>query len=300
MSSPLTIWQKMMQIDRRVIYLVVALVMIIPIIFPFDLPLKISDRTTRKLFDSIDKFPDQRGVFLISADLSPQDQPELYPMMVSWIRHCFHREIKVLVMCLYPTSMGLAEQALNQVATEFNNRAARGKGRRIVYGEDYVFLGYKPPPIVPILGLGENIFGVFPKDFYGKELTSLPMMKNIKSYRDMDMIGSIAANSLPITYIAYAQARYGIAVTGGVTAVSVADFYPYLDSGQLTGMLEGMKGAAEYEKLIVDQFPEDDGRRLATEGMSAQSTTHIAIILMIIVGNVCFFMQRRYERRRML
>ncbi|MBN1356612.1 hypothetical protein JXA40_10165 [bacterium] len=296
-----TIWEKMMQVDRRVIYLIVAIVMIVPIIFPFDLPIKISKRTTLKLFNAIEKFPEQRSVFFISADLNPQDQPELYPMLVSWIRHCFHRKIKVLVMCLYPTSLGLAEQALNQVSTEFNNRASQGIGRRIVYGEDYVFLGYKPPPIVPILGLGENIFDVFPRDFYGNELkdySTLPMMENIKNYRDMDMIGSIAANTLPVTYIAYAQARYGIAVTGGVTAVSVADFYPYLDSGQLTGMLEGMKGAAEYEGLIRETFPEEDGRRLATEGMSAQSTTHLAIILMVVLGNVCFFMQRRHESRR--
>lgn len=295
-----SIWKKMMDVDRRYIYIVVAIVMIIPILFPFDLPMKISERTTQKLFDAVENFPNENGVFLISADLNPQDQPELYPMLVSWIRHCFYRDVKVLVMCLYPTSMGLAEQALNQVTTEFNNRASEGIGRRIVYGEDFVFLGYKPPPIVPILGLGENIYDVFPKDFYGNDLRDLPMMKenSIKSYRDMDMIGSLAANSLPVTYVAYAQARYGIRVTGGVTAVSVADFYPYLDSGQLTGMLEGMKGAAEYEQLVKETFPQEDGRQLATEGMSSQSSTHIAIILMILLGNVCYFMERRLEKRR--
>jgi hypothetical protein len=113
----------------------------------------------------------------------------------------------------------------------------------------------------------------------------------------MDMIGSLAANTLPVTYVAYAQARFGIRVTGGVTAVSVADFYPYLDSGQLTGMLEGMKGAAEYEQMIRENFPEENGRQMATEGMSSQSSTHIAIILMILLGNFCYFMERRLEKR---
>ena len=291
-----SIWEKMMQLDRRYIYLIVGVVMIVPIIFPFNLPIKVSKRTTEALFNAIEKFPEQHNAFLISADLQPQDQPELYPMLVSWIRHCFHKKIKVLVMCLGPTSLGLAEQALDQVSVEFNNRA-KTDAERIAYGKDYVFLGFKPPPIVPILGLGENIFDVFPKDFYGNDLRSLPMMENIKSYRDMDMIGSLAANSMPITYVAYAQARFGIAVTAGVTAVSVADFYPYLDSGQLTGMLEGMKGAAEYEKLLVDKY-HDDGRRLATEGMGSQSTTHLAIIGLVLLGNFCYFMQRRYEKRR--
>lgn len=296
-----TIWKKMMNVDRKVIYIVVALVMIVPVLFPFDLPLKISERTTRTIFNAVDNFPNENGVFLISADLAPQDQPELYPMLVSWVRHCFHRDVKVLVQCLYPVGLGLAEQALNQVANEFNTRAHKGIGRRIVYGEDYVFLGYTPPPIIPILGMGENIYNVYPKDYYGNDLKSLPLMveKRIKTYRDIDMIGSLSASSLPITFVAYAQARFGIRVTGGITAVSAADFYPYIDSGQLTGMLEGMKGAAEYEQLLSESFPEDDGRRMAMEGMSAQSTTHIAIILMILFGNFCYFMQRRHEKRGM-
>jgi hypothetical protein len=294
-----TIWKKMMNVDRKIIYIIVAIVMILPIIFPFELPIIISERTTRVLYKAVDNFPNENGVFLISADLNPQDQPELYPMLVSWIRHCFHRDIKVLVQCLYPASLGLAEQALNQVAKEFNNRASQGIGRRVVYGEDFIFLGYTPPPIIPILGLGENIYDVYPRDFYGNELDELPLMveKRIKTYRDMDMIGSLSASSLPITFVAYAQARFGIRVTAGITAVSAADFYPYIDSGQLTGMLEGMKGAAEYEQLIVENFPYDDGRKMASEGMSSQSTTHIAIILMILVGNICYFMQRRHEKR---
>lgn len=296
LSNNQTIWQKMLGVDRRIIYIIVALVMIIPIIFPFDLPILITKRTTQALFDAIEKFPNEHNAILISADLSPQDQPELYPMLVSLLRHSFHRRIKVLTMCLYANSLGLAEQAFNQVVSEFNNRA-KSDDDRIIYGRDYVFLGWKPPPIVPILGLGENIFDVFPKDFYGNDLASQPMMANIKSYRDMDLIASIAANALPGTYVAYAQARYGIRVTAGVTAVSVADFYPYLDSGQFTGMIEGMKGAAEYEKLVQEKF-NDEERRMACEGMSAQSTTHIAIILMVILGNICYFMQRRYEKRR--
>lgn len=294
-----TIWKKMMNVDRKIIYIIVTIVMILPILFPFDLPIRISERTTRVLFDAVDNFPNENGVFLISADLAPQDQPELYPMLVSWIRHCFHRDIKVLVQCLYPASLGLAEQALNQVSDEFNNRASRGIGRRVVYGEDFIFLGYTPPPIIPILGLGENIYDVYPRDFYGNELDKLPLMvdKRIKTYRDMDMIGSLSASSLPITFVAYAQARFGIRVTAGITAVSAADFYPYIDSGQLTGMLEGMKGAAEYEQLIIEYFPQDDGRKMASEGMSSQSATHIAIILMILIGNICYFMQRRHEKR---
>jgi hypothetical protein len=51
-------------------------------------------------------------------------------------------------------------------------------------------------------------------------------------------------------WITYARPKYGLNVAVGVTAVMAADMYPYLQSGQLVGMLSGLKGAAEYEKLV--------------------------------------------------
>ena len=48
----------------------------------------------------------------------------------------------------------------------------------------------------------------------------------------------------------------------------------------------GMKGAAEYEKLI-----EKSGT--ATAGMDSQSIAHIAIILLVVVANISYFAMRR-------
>jgi hypothetical protein len=50
------------------------------------------------------------------------------------------------------------------------------------------------------------------------------------------------------TIIAHEQT--GIPVGGGCTAVSAPEFYPYLNAGQMVGLLGGMQAAAEYEKLL--------------------------------------------------
>jgi hypothetical protein len=83
----------------------------------------------------------------------------------------------------------------------------------------------------------------------------------------------------------------------GITAVSAADYYPYVNSGQFSGMLAGMKGAAEYEELLEQRMVKngmDWGlRRKGTEAMSSQTAAHLAIMAFIIIGNIGFFITRR-------
>jgi hypothetical protein len=71
-------------------------------------------------------------------------------------------------------------------------------------------------------------------------------------------------------------------MVAGVTAVSAPEFYPYLQSKQLLGLLGGMAGGAEYEKLMN----EPAGPGTAQRGMDAQSLAHVFVALCIVLGNV--------------
>jgi hypothetical protein len=62
-------------------------------------------------------------------------------------------------------------------------------------------------------------------------------------------------------------------------------FYPFLSAGQMVGLLGGLKGAAEYEMLI-------DKPGMGQRGMDAQSVCHLVIILLVIAGNVGYFMRK--------
>jgi hypothetical protein len=75
--------------------------------------------------------------------------------------------------------------------------------------------------------------------------------------------------------------RFHVPMVAGVTAVSAPEYYPYLQAGQLHGLLGGMAGAAEYEILVK-------APGLATRGMDAQSLAHLFIAFMIILGNLAF------------
>ena len=82
------------------------------------------------------------------------------------------------------------------------------------------------------------------------------------------------------------QARYHLPMVAGVTAVSAPEYYPYLQSGQLQGLLGGMAGAAEYEKLREE-------KGTATQGMDAQSLAHVFVAICIVMGNVIQWTKRR-------
>jgi hypothetical protein len=59
-----------------------------------------------------------------------------------------------------------------------------------------------------------------------------------------------------------------------------------MNSGQLVGLLGGLKGAAEYETLVNRR-----GRGLT--GMDSQSIVHVLLVLFIILGNVILIHQKR-------
>jgi hypothetical protein len=287
-------WIKLQAIDRRWIYLVVWLVVMIPLLFPFNIKPKATP-PVEKLFNYIDTMPENKAL-LLSVDFTPDSQAELQPMLVALLRHAFsiHRRVGVLSMSVQ--GLGIGEDALRQVTAEFNARATTNADS-VINGREYVYWGWTTPPITVMLGMGERIARVFPVDYYGQKTESLPITRHIKNYDDAAILVSVAASSFPLSWINLAQTQFGIRLGCGITAVSAADFYPYVNSGQFTGMLAGMKGAAEYEELVGERMVKngDDWglRRKGTEAMSSQTAAHLAIMAFIVIGNIAYFVTRR-------
>jgi hypothetical protein len=98
--------------------------------------------------------------------------------------------------------------------------------------------------------MGENIATAIDTDAEGRKIATLPIMKDITNYNEMNLVVETSGSAAGGYWITYARVKFGVNVAIGVTAVMAADEFPYLQSGQLTGMLTGLKGAAEYEKLV--------------------------------------------------
>lgn len=282
------------RIDRRIIYLLLFVVVTLPLLFPSVRSVRVMP-PVRKLYYAIDSVPEDKAL-IIDFDYDPQTLPELEPMGFAVLRHAFTKRIKVLALSLYVQPLGLAQNALTSVTEEFNS-TAQSNADSIIYGRDYVFLGWQPPPLIPILGMGESIVNVYKNDYYGNRTDTLPIMKEIKNYSDIGLLVSLSSGDPPKWWIEYAQNRFGIKVGAGITAVSASEFYPYLQTGQFSGLMVGMKGAAEYEEQIEKEL-NIRARRKASESLPSLTYAHLVIMLFIVIGNTGYFISRRTNRRR--
>ncbi len=274
-------FQTLLRIDRRIIYLVVAALVMFPLIRPLGLGVTSGPRA-QVLFNAIDSLPSGKTV-LISVDFDPASMPELYPMMAAVMRHAFARDLKVLICGLWVTGAGLADRAISEIPPEYGKE----------YGKDVVYLGWKAGVDAVILGMGEDIKSVFPVDYQGHPLESLPMMNEVARLRDIPIAVIFSAGDPGYRdWIRYGQTRYGLRVSAGITAVSAADAYPYLQTGQLTGLLAGMKGGAEYE-VLVRKNGYSNAYMPAVAAMDSQSLAHVVIMLLVLIGNVAYFITRK-------
>jgi hypothetical protein len=266
---------RLLRLDRRIIFLLIGLATLLPLLYPVGLPIRVSPEV-RKVYDYLETMP-EGSVLLLSFDFEPGGKPELYPMAIALLRHAFRKNLKVVGMTLWPAGTGLAEAALAQIAEENHKEK----------GTDYAFLGYAPGDASAVISMGQDFQAAFPTDYYGVKTAELPIVSNIHSLRDIHYVISLSIGFPGLdTWYVYGKEKYGFELGGGCTAVSAPRFYPLLDTGQINGLLGGLRGAAEYEILVGRE-----GKALA--GMDAQSATHFVIILLIVVCNSVYFLSGR-------
>ena len=136
--------------------------------------------------------------------------------------------------------------------------------------------------------MGTSIANQYPTDAYGNNLHDMPILQAHKNLREVDLAVTLAGSTACMSWVVYGTSRVGLPVAFGVTAVMATDYFPYIQSGQIVGMMGGLRGAAEYEVLETEGgYTETTGK--AYRGMDVQSLAHILIILLVILGNIAYF-----------
>jgi hypothetical protein len=270
-------YDRMMKIDRRVIYLCMALAVAIPLIVPIGMPVQVSEEA-RDFFNFIEALK-PGDIVLLSFDYEGDVMAELNPMSVAVLKHLFRKDVKVVALTMYAGGTGIAQTLLEQAAAEYGKE----------YGVDYVFLGYNPDWSGTMLRLGESFKATYPADQFGRSTREIPLMQQVETYDDITLLISIAGSALSEYWAIWAGGRYGVTVISGNTAIQAILIYPYYQAGQIPGFLGGLKGAAEYEKLVGSPG-------LGIKGMDAQSVAHMLMLVFIIIGNIGYFLSRQHER----
>jgi hypothetical protein len=271
-------YDRLLTIDRRWIYILMAVVVTIPAIVSFTVPVGIT-REVKAIYDFVDSL-EPGEVIHLGIDYDPSTLAELHPMTEAILSQAFEKGARVVITTLSQFGPAMADELITRIAKKY------GK----VNGRDYTFLGYKPYPAITILAMGTDYRVPFPTDYYGTPVDSIPMMEDIHNYSDIKAVISLTGGNIADFWIQYGNAKYGVPVALGVTGVMASDYYPYLQSGQIFGLIPGVKGAAEYERLrgtIGD----------ASRGMPYQMTTHLLILIFMIITNIGYVAKRRADRQ---
>ncbi len=269
--------ERLATIDRRIIYLLLAIVVILPLIIKPRISVRVSE-PVRNAFNAVDRLA-PGSVVMISIDFDPSSAPEVQPMLIAILRHCFQKDLKVILTGQLALGLPLGEIALNQVAPEYQKN----------YGEDYVNIGYRPGSTAMMVGIGREIRDFFKTDYRGVPLDSFEFMRSVHNYRDIALLVTLAHGPVADAWIQYAGARFKQKIIVGCTGVNAPGMFQYYSAHQIEGIIGGLQGASEYEALVAKPGS-------ATLGMPAQSAAHALLILLLIIGNIGFLISRRKRR----
>ena len=278
-------------LDRRIIFFIVGLSVLIPLLKPewVNLPIRPTPES-QIVFDEINNLNEGDKV-LLSFEYGPSTKPEIHPMAIAILKHLYAKNIQVYGFALWPDGNFMSTEAFSEVSVEFDKK----------YGIDYVNLGFKPGQEAVITGIASDIRTLYTVDLKGTPINDIPMMKDVVNIEDFDFVFSLSAG-FPGSkeWVQYACDPKNIPLSTGCTSIQVTDIMPYVENNQIRGILAGMPGAAEYESLVETELQKmkitaTPGK--ATGMMAAQSIAHVVIVLFIIFGNITYFITRKKKRK---
>lgn len=266
-------------LDRRWIFLAMALCVAVPILV-IGLTGKTIPETPTPLaeafFNEVDTAGEskgRRGHVLLAFDYDPASAGELSPMAISLVHQCAQRGLRMYFMSLWPVGPQMIDESISKVIDRHYPD--------LVYGEDYVNLGFKAGNEQVIKVMGIDLTTEFRTDTKGTPLQQIPMMKGMTSLEDFDLIAEISAG-YPGTkeWVLYSATQYNIPMVSGMTGVQAPLMYPYYP-GQLKGLLGAIKGAAEYESIVNVWVREQKfAEALVAGGMDEAKAQEVAAKLM--------------------
>jgi hypothetical protein len=272
----MSFFDKFENLDRRWVYLLSWIFVLFPLIYPLGLPVPIN-KESQQWYKAISDIPDGSTV-VFSPMYGTSGMPELFPMTLATMHQLWSKDIKIIVVSFWAEGPLVFTQLLAQM-----DPTSYGK----VYGVDWINLGYIPGSEPAMRAFGDDMAKAVAKDYIeGKNLNEFPIMQTVNSANDIDLIISIETGTPGLTeWLRQWNEPYKTPIVVGCIGVSAPGMAPFLQSGQLSALLPGLTSSAEYELLL-------NRKGLAIAGVDAVSMSHILIVILVVLGNIGYFVNR--------
>ena len=267
-------------LDRRWLYTALFVAVAIPVFVKMRPPIPPS-RDTLGVYRAIQATPPGRLVML-QPTWDAGTVGECRAQFRGIVTHLMRSGIPFVVWTSNPSSPPFYQPIIEEAATRFHRR----------YGVEWADFGYKVPGDQVAFAV-QSMARDFPQymrtDIHGTPAADLPLLRGVRDAGAFWLAISIGYNPTP-EFIQFMEAVYGTRVAFAAAAINSSTLYSYIDSGQITGILVGARGGAEYEMLMG----------IPGQGVDiiiAQSFGHLLIILAVLLGNLAL-LGERYSRTR--
>lgn len=278
-------------IDRRIYYTLLFILVSALLLFPVGMPLQISPevRETWQMIDDLEP-----GDFvIINFCLSASGYAQLQGAVNSMIAHIFEKPgVTVMFMMVSDQAPIMLEEIITingdlmPGETTFPWYEIRGK----TYGDDYINMGFYPGISNFIAALSMNFReSLGDADWYGVDVTGFFDSHNIQSAEDVDLVVSFDSDDGAGDFMRYFFLEYGTPVIQSMIGVMVANSKVQYNAGNYAGIVPSIRGSAEYQYL--QNYP-----GMALTQMDAFSVVQFYLMALMIVGNLGYHLYGKKQQ----
>ncbi|MBC7259834.1 MAG: zinc ribbon domain-containing protein [Chloroflexi bacterium] len=210
---------------------------------------------------------------LFSFDYDPSVSTELDWPVREVLDNLKSRGAVLLVMSTTPTGPGLAARmGLEDTAT---------------------LLGYLPGQEMGLQRLAASFSGAFLVDYQGKRVDEAAL--GVQSLGDVALIITAASSQDAVRWwVEQVGSQTHTPICAIVSGAIEPSVRPYYSSGQLAGLVSGWIGGLAYRRAASPDAPMSAQDMAAIE---AQSLGHLAVVALIVLGNLAYWGKRLFGGR---
>ena len=250
----------------RVIFLLIFITIAIPMIAPLGLPIPVGP-TTAKYFSTVESIPEGSTVMWCTG-IGLSIWYNTGPGEIATFKHIFElvRERHVKFIVFSESAQGAS--IVRRILDEYIDLSG------LTYGEDYVDLGWIPGGEAALAGVVTDFQSTVETDHEGTPTGEILMLRDVKGADDFDVLGFSSGGMIDRFMRQWEPLKKPILLN--MIAIGIPLCMPYIEKGMVTAYLNGQRGGAEYEKLLMQPG-------MGTSFIDAQSMIHLYIVAMILV-----------------
>lgn len=321
------IWEKLQAIDKRILYMVLVVLVVIGLSIKVTIPVK-PDVSSAKLYQAFSNLPENRTV-LVQSDWTNSTRGENYGHFQAAMRTLMSKNIKFVLFALADPQ---APQVARNAIRELNAERVAANMEPYEIGRDYIDLGYFPNAEGTSVAMGNDLRALWkglktriPGQPGETDIFKTPVLSGVRKIQDCSMLLIVTASAT--SDIAIQRLSDKVAISCMCTGVSGPGLLPYYQAGQLKGLAIGLKGVYDMEQMMNSglNFPDQSGKIAVYQenvagpaegyppityekeemrygrGRQYYAALNIALgllILAVVMGNVSMFAAKKARRNR--